>query len=60
MKNSPIPLKNQAQTTKSKATKLLSLIHIWQKSSSGKVPGISGEVDVNEFYIDFENAAPNQ
>ncbi|MCU6736009.1 GH25 family lysozyme [Diplocloster agilis] len=33
---------------------------IWQKSSSGKVPGISGEVDVNEFYIDFENAAPNQ
>ncbi|MBU9728958.1 glycoside hydrolase family 25 protein [Diplocloster modestus] len=30
---------------------------IWQKTSSGKVPGISGKVDVNEFYMDFENAA---
>lgn len=29
---------------------------IWQKSSSGKVPGISGRVDINEFYVDFESA----
>ena len=29
---------------------------IWQKSSSGKVPGISGKVDINEFYMDFESA----
>ena len=28
---------------------------IWQKSSSGKVPGISGRVDVNEFYMNFES-----
>ena len=26
---------------------------IWQKSSSGKVPGIGGKVDVNEFYMGF-------
>ena len=28
---------------------------IWQKSSSGKVPGVSGKVDINEFYMDFES-----
>ncbi len=28
--------------------------HIWQKSSKGKVDGISGNVDINEFYTDFE------
>lgn len=33
---------------------------IWQKSSSGKVPGIGGKVDVNEFYMDFEKDAPPQ
>lgn len=27
---------------------------IWQKSSTGKVSGISGNVDINEFYTDFE------
>ena len=26
---------------------------IWQKSSSGKIPGISGNVDLNECYVDF-------
>lgn len=34
---------------------------IWQKTSSGNIPGISGKVDVNEFYTDFENtAAPEE
>lgn len=28
--------------------------HIWQKSSKGSVDGISGNVDINEFYTDFE------
>lgn len=28
--------------------------HIWQKSGTGKVDGISGNVDINEFYTDFE------
>ena len=32
---------------------------IWQKTSSGKVPGISGKVDVNEFYVDFESMVEN-
>lgn len=32
---------------------------IWQKSSSGKVPGISGRVDLNEFYVDFEFMVEN-
>ncbi|WP_343249074.1 GH25 family lysozyme [Diplocloster hominis] len=32
---------------------------IWQKSSSGKVPGISGRVDINEFYVDFEFMVEN-
>lgn len=29
---------------------------IWQKTSKGRIPGISGNVDVNEFYMDFESA----
>jgi peptidoglycan hydrolase-like protein with peptidoglycan-binding domain len=29
---------------------------IWQKSSTGKVSGISGNVDINEFYTDFEQS----
>ncbi|WP_099468573.1 GH25 family lysozyme [Konateibacter massiliensis] len=27
---------------------------IWQKSSTGKVRGITGNVDINEFYVDFK------
>lgn len=27
---------------------------IWQKSNTGKVPGISGKVDINEFYLELE------
>lgn len=32
------------------------LADIWQKSSTGKVLGISGNVDINEFYVDFEQS----
>ena len=28
---------------------------IWQKTSAGRIPGISGKVDINEFYVDFES-----
>lgn len=30
---------------------------IWQKSSTGKVNGINGNVDINECYVDFKSAA---
>ena len=29
-------------------------MHMWQKSSTGKVAGISGNVDLDESYVDFE------
>lgn len=29
---------------------------IWQKTSKGRITGIPGYVDVNEFYVDFESA----
>lgn len=29
---------------------------IWQKSSTGKVNGINGSVDINECYVDFKSA----
>jgi GH25 family lysozyme M1 (1,4-beta-N-acetylmuramidase) len=29
-------------------------IAIWQKSNKGSVSGISGNVDINEFYVDFD------
>lgn len=28
--------------------------HIWQFTSKGTIPGINGNVDINEFYTDFE------
>lgn len=29
-------------------------LHVWQYSSTGKVPGINGNVDLDEVYVDFE------
>ena len=29
-------------------------VHIWQYTSKGKIPGVNGNVDLNEFYTDFE------
>ena len=31
--------------------------HIWQYTSTGRIPGINGNVDINEFYTDFETVA---
>jgi lysozyme len=33
---------------------------VWQYSSKGKVPGISGNVDMNEFYTDFDVDMKNE
>lgn len=30
---------------------------VWQYTSSGTIPGISGKVDMNEFYTDFDTVA---
>jgi len=43
-----------ARYTKSISQEEKAACHIWQKSSEGKVDGISGNVDINEFYTDFE------
>lgn len=32
------------------------LADIWQKTSSARIPGISGNVDLNEFYTEFADA----
>lgn len=31
---------------------------IWQFTSSGSIPGITGRVDINKFYTDFEDDVP--
>ena len=31
--------------------------HIWQYTSKDRIPGVSGNVDMNEFYTDFETVA---
>lgn len=36
------------------------LAHIWQKSNKGKIPGISGNVDINEFYTELHNITKNE
>lgn len=44
-----------ARYTSRLSTEEKNLADIWQKSSKGTVPGISGNVDINEFYSDFES-----
>ena len=29
-------------------------VHIWQYTSKGTIPGVNGNIDLNEFYTDFE------
>ena len=29
-------------------------VHVWQYTSKDRIPGVSGNVDMNEFYTDFE------
>ena len=43
-----------ARYTRSISTEEKAACHVWQKSSTGRVDGISGNVDINEFYTDFE------
>lgn len=31
---------------------------IWQYTSSGSIPGVSGKVDMNKFYTDFDDTVP--
>ena len=38
----------------------IDLADIWQYTSSGAVPGISGKCDINIFYTDFESVVPAQ
>lgn len=39
-----------------KPTSVSSEFCIWQKSSTGRVNGINGNVDINECYVDFKSA----
>ena len=32
---------------------------IWQFTSSGSIPGVTGKVDINKFYTDFEDDIPS-
>lgn len=48
-----------ARYTSSLQEKEKNSIHIWQKTSKGKVPGINGNVDIDEFFADFESASVN-
>ncbi len=44
-------------TSKLSATEV-DMADIWQFTSSGSIPGITGRVDINKFYTDFENDIP--
>lgn len=44
-----------ARYTSNISDKEKAAVDIWQKSSSATIPGISGNVDLNEFYTDFED-----
>lgn len=49
-----------ARYTSSLSATELELADIWQYTSSGAVPGISGKCDINIFYTDFEVVVPAQ
>jgi len=36
----------------------LEMADIWQYTSSGKIPGVNGKVDMNKFYTDFSESVP--
>lgn len=44
-------------TSKLSATEI-DMADIWQFTSSGSIPGITGKVDINKFYTDFEDDIP--
>lgn len=45
-------------TSKLSATEV-DLADIWQFTSSGSIPGVTGKVDINKFYTDFEDDIPS-
>ncbi len=47
-----------ARYTNSLNSSEMQLADIWQKSSTGKVNGINGNVDINEFYTEFNDVKP--
>ncbi len=47
-----------ARYTKNLNSEENALADIWQKSSTGKVDGINGNVDINEFYTTFTDVQP--
>ncbi len=47
-----------ARYTKSLDSSERQIADIWQKSSTGQVDGISGNVDINEFYTEFKDIKP--
>lgn len=47
-----------ARYTSSLSAAEIDLADIWQYTSSGAVPGISGKCDINIFYTDFEVVVP--
>lgn len=47
-----------ARYTSSLSSSELEHADIWQYTSSGKIPGVSGKVDLNKFYTDFGEQIP--
>lgn len=44
-----------ARYTSKLSAEEINLADIWQFTSSGSIPGITGRVDINKFYTDFED-----
>lgn len=47
-----------ARYTSSLSASELEVADIWQYTSSGQIPGVSGKVDLNKFYTDFGEQVP--
>ncbi|MCI8598734.1 MAG: hypothetical protein HFJ10_09890 [Lachnospiraceae bacterium] len=48
-----------ARYTSSLSESELNITDIWQFTSSARVPGVQGKVDLNKFYTDFEESIPS-
>ena len=47
-----------ARYTSSLSSSELEVADIWQYTSKGQIPGVTGKVDLNKFYMDFEEQIP--
>ena len=47
-----------ARYTSSLSASELEVADIWQYTSKGQIPGVTGKVDLNKFYMDFEEQVP--